>query len=110
LLAHYRRLIALRSAYPALRSPGHERVAVSSAHKQVYAFLRQDAQEHILVVLNCSREATQATLDLASSSLPSGPWRATDLLTGAEYPAVSEGEYALELAGETGVILLLQRP
>lgn len=110
LLSHYRRLAALRRAHPALRTGGHERVPVLSGGDQIYSFLRQDAHEHLLVILNFSTQPAEAVLDVGASSLPAGPWESVDLLTGAR-PAQWLGDTCtVRVEANSGLVLLLARP
>jgi alpha-amylase len=54
LLSHYRALIHLRNEHSALRRGTY--TEVDSAARRVYAFLRQDADETLLVIINLDRE------------------------------------------------------
>jgi alpha-amylase len=88
LLNHYRRLIALRHEHPALRGP--EYVALESVDPGVYAYLRSDADEVILVVHHLGPEAVaEYALSLAGSDLPAGRYGTTDLLAGTEAELLS---------------------
>ncbi|HQJ51122.1 MAG TPA: alpha-amylase family glycosyl hydrolase [Anaerolineae bacterium] len=109
LLANYRRLIRLRQNWPALSLGSYERVTVSEGPRSVYSYLRQDAAAQLLVVLNFTRESTAATLDLGATSLPPGPWTATDLLSNAALPSLAGGAYRLELPPLSGLVLHLER-
>jgi glycosidase/outer membrane protein assembly factor BamB len=78
LLNHYRALVALREAHPALR--GGDMVPVESSSRQVYSYLRQDSAETLLVVVNLSgRPVSDYRLSLAEGPLTGSP-RATPLL------------------------------
>ncbi len=70
LLSHYRALIHLRSEHPALRRGAW--VAVSSANRRVYAFLRQYESETLLVVINMDRRPTDDYALSISDGLPIG--------------------------------------
>jgi glycosidase len=71
LLNHYRRLIQLRSAYPALRLGDWQAVAVEDFH--LYAALRSTTAETILVVINLGPEAiADYQLTLATGPLRAG--------------------------------------
>lgn len=92
LLNHYRALIALRQAYPALGSPNLH--VLESAGRGVLAYLRATDEEAILVVLNLGiREADAFALGSRESPLAPGRYSARDLLTGNEAEAlvVAEG-------------------
>ena len=68
LLSHYRDLIHLRNSHSALRQGAM--TLVDSATREVYAFLRHDDQETLLVLINLSDEAaTGIRLNLDSSEL-----------------------------------------
>lgn len=110
LLSHYRRLIRLRAAHPALRQGSCERVATHDNSGSVLAYLRESAQEHLFIVLNVSHMPVEVTLDLGASSLPAGPWSVTDLLTNQLLPPSLAPAYALTLPPQSDLILLLQRP
>lgn len=68
LLNHYRALIALRSAHAALRAG--ETYLIESAARPVYALLRVDAEEAVLVLVNLSDDpVTDYTLTLDAGPL-----------------------------------------
>jgi len=80
LLNHYRALIGLRNAYPALR--GLSFTPVESPHQGVYAFLRGG---QILVVINLEGKATaDYALQWTDEALAPGTYQATSLLAPAE--------------------------
>jgi glycosidase len=95
LLNHYRRLLDLRAAHPALSVGGLD--LLDSTCDSVLAFLRQtaDGADTVLVVHNFgATEATRCALSTTSSALPEGSLRATDLLAGtraADLEATSGG-------------------
>lgn len=71
LLSHYRRLIHLRNGHSALRSG--DMTAVDSSQRGVYAFLRHDDEETLLVVINLDDEAaTDFSLTLDETDLSLG--------------------------------------
>ena len=71
LLSHYRALIHLRNASPALRLG--DSVPVDSSARQVYACLRHRAGQTLLVVINLSDdELTDYSLELDESDLEFG--------------------------------------
>ena len=110
LLNLYRRLIRLRGAHSALRLGACERVSLVQGQPYACAYLRQDAQECVLVVLNLDRKPVEATLQLGSASLPAGVWNVVDLLGSRMLPPFSGGSYALELGAQEALALLLERP
>lgn len=71
LLVHYQELIRLRSEHAALRTGKFYRVKAEGEKLEVFAFLRQSAQETVLVVVNMSsRNPAQGyTLNLARGAL-----------------------------------------
>lgn len=74
LLAHYQSLIHLRSNHAALRVGQYYRVKVEGEKLELFAFLRQSAQETVLVLVNLSKNPTPAyTLSLGRGAL-SGPY------------------------------------
>ena len=83
LLSLYRTLIALRTAHPILRSG--TLVPVGSSSEGIYAFLRTDGAETILVIANLA----DAIAIEPALSLPSGPLcgtPSTEVLLGAAGP------------------------
>ncbi|WP_396135064.1 glycoside hydrolase family 13 protein [Chamaesiphon sp. OTE_8_metabat_110] len=62
LLEYHRRLIAIRHAYPALRTGTYRTIY---ARGEVYAFVRTLADVEILVAVNTSTESETLSLDLA---------------------------------------------
>ncbi len=114
LLEHYRALVALRHAHPALRSGSFAPVPVAGADS-VYAYVRHapptdhSVEEWFLVVLNFGPEASRVELEPDLGEV--GPLAAVDALTGASWPEVRAGApYPVELAPASGVILQLSRP
>jgi glycosidase len=68
LLAHYKKLIALRHALPSLRTGSFETVLIDD-EKQLYGFRRTSGEEEVLVLLNNSKTEQSAEVDLT------GRWR-----------------------------------
>jgi glycosidase len=90
LLNHYRKLIAVRNAHPALQGYGF--AALQSADTAAYAYLRQGGEETILVALNLGEEPVgEYGLSVSASSLTPGRYTAVDLLSGAEAAALTVG-------------------
>lgn len=84
LLSHYRALIHLRNAHPALQTGSYR--LVDSASRRVYAFLRQSGDDHLLVVINPDDEAqTEYTLSVTEAGLPDGA--SVEILYGDGEPA-----------------------
>lgn len=78
LLNHYRQLIHLRAAHPALRSG--ELLLVETGNPQLFAFLRMGENEQVLTLVNLSGKPLEdLALSLASGPLK-GQYQAKDLL------------------------------
>ena len=87
LLSHYRELIHLRNAHPALMDGEWQLVESTSSH--VYAFLRYTAEETILVVINVNNDkVSDYALTLTNGILPTGA-RAVSLLGEANPAEIS---------------------
>jgi alpha-amylase len=72
LLSHYRALIRLRAAHPALRAG--DMTLVDTGSRQVYSYLRHGQGETLLVVVNLSdKEVSDYKLTLAAGPLPGAP-------------------------------------
>jgi glycosidase len=92
LLTHYRRLIRLRAAHPALTIGGLRSLAVTC--RPVHAHLRStaDSRDALLVVLNFSAaDQRDCALSLPESDLPAGRYDVVDLLSGESAPALVVG-------------------
>lgn len=81
LLEHYRALVALRNANPALRT-GQRLALRLPGDSKVYAYLRQDAASVFVVVLNFGGQPEAVSLDLSAASLAAGQYTAVDRLSG----------------------------
>lgn len=110
LLERYRLLIRIRHDFPTLSYGDYERVQVSAGPRSVYAYLRQDGNAHLLVVVNFAKDKSVASLDLGATALPAAPWAVTDLISGEVLPPMLTGTYSVELPPLSGLILHLQRP
>ncbi|MFO0837701.1 MAG: alpha-amylase family glycosyl hydrolase [Phycisphaerae bacterium] len=69
MLAHYRRLCALRNSHSALRG-GDITTLLADDDKDVWAFLRSDASEALIVALNASGVDAEVKLSLPSGAPP----------------------------------------
>ena len=88
LLAHYRKLIALRNANSALRSGGLSLLATGNTG--VYAALRYDPGQAILVIVNLTGKPVSAySLDLTENVLKDGSHTLTDLFGGQSVTSLS---------------------
>lgn len=110
---YYRALIRLRRERPALRTGLIRRVLVSN-EERVYAYLRQEGNERVIVVLNFEPRAVQAKLDL--SLLRPSP-RAATLLLGLSpgghdldtiSAALSGSTLTVPLGPSKGTVILLE--
>lgn len=115
LLAHYRAVIALRNQYSALRTG--EYYSVETGNRRVYAVLRVDGDQAILILINLANsETTDYTLSLASSSLQ-GEYQIFALLGEGEFSGLTCGEQGnfsgyiplLNLPANGNYILLLEQ-
>ncbi|MEQ8820367.1 MAG: glycoside hydrolase family 13 protein [Sumerlaeia bacterium] len=103
LLAHYRRLIAIRNAHPALRR-GSYRTVLADNDANVFAFVRELDDERIYVVLNNS----DGEQDVALPVEDTGAY--TDLLAAEEVAfGTDTGVLDLHLEGKSGRILKAAR-
>lgn len=69
LFSHYRALIHLRNAHPALRQG--DWLNLRASNRDVYAFLRRSADETLLVLINYTDEdVTDLTLSVRGPALP----------------------------------------
>jgi glycosidase len=76
LLSHYRELIHLRNRSPALRHG--DWLPLTSENSRVYAFLRHNQDETLLVIINMDRRATD-DYAITLNGLPDAPLRAQAL-------------------------------
>ena len=84
LLSHYRRLIQVRNAHPALRiGQWHE---VETEDKLIYAFLRHSEGETLLVLINLGDEPI-VNYDLRLEESPLRECSATEIFTNADVVA-----------------------
>ena len=116
LLNLYRALITLHTTNPALR--GGAFVPLRTSNGAVAAFLRQAADETVLVVLNFSKvAASNVTLDLAKSTLGAGDYQLAPLLGEQASAPLTVGDGGditgsmpwPSLAPQTGYIATLRR-
>ncbi|MBU0740843.1 alpha-glucosidase C-terminal domain-containing protein [bacterium] len=81
LLEAYRELIAARRDHVALRRGGYAPVTASSG--AVWAFVRDHADQQVLVAINVDGSAKNMALDLGDFTIAGGATTPLDLLTGA---------------------------
>ncbi len=85
LLNHYRALIALRKAHPALGAGSI--TLVESGNRAIYAILRNAGSEHILVLINLGgTPINDYSLSLGATLVPDGE-RTTEAIFGTEQAA-----------------------
>ncbi|MFC6999440.1 alpha-amylase family glycosyl hydrolase [Rufibacter roseus] len=91
LLSHYKKLITLRNAQPALRKGYH--LEVSAGNASVLSFARVFEKEAVLVVSNFGADALSSpSFSVAVSSLPAGNYAVTELYTNQPMGTVTINE------------------
>ncbi|MGD8451192.1 MAG: alpha-amylase family glycosyl hydrolase [Phycisphaerae bacterium] len=100
-LAFYRQVIALRNAHPALRIGSFKTLLTDDA-TDVWAFLRSDGAEHVLVVLNASDAVSDVEIPL-----PEGlPQTWTVAFGDGGAPQHAEGRLTVHVPAVGGVVLV----
>lgn len=102
LLEHYRRLIAIRRAHPALLH-GDYRTLVADDTRDVFAFERTSGSDHVIVVFNNSTEPLTQEIPLR----PGSSYR--DELTGRAYDAPT-GSIHVPIPAKWGAVLCAVDP
>jgi cyclomaltodextrinase len=100
LLALHKRLIAMRHAHPALRTGAYQRLY---ADEDVYAFLRADASEQLLVAVNVAAEPRRVTVPVGDRFAEGA---ALEAIFGTGAAKVAAGAVQLELPARDGVVML----
>ncbi len=100
-LAYYRRIIALRNAHPALRT-GDFRTLLTDDAADVWAFLRREDQEQLVVILNASDEEHVVTVPLPGDA--PGAWRGVFNVEGAV--AASDGKLVVTVPAVGAAVLV----
>jgi hypothetical protein len=98
LLETYRDLIAARRGSVALRRGGYAPIGNNST--AVWSFVRDHADQQVLVAINVRGSGQTLTLDLGDFAITGGSTAPVDLLTGVSYPPltdVNKGAYPLTL-------------
>lgn len=106
MLETYRSLIAIRTSNDALTEGAYYVVPTSS--NRIYAFVRQSASQSVLVVVSCSTQSTNVTLDLSAFTIPGGQTTPFNLWTQnatAPMTTANKSAYALTLTGHAFAIL-----
>lgn len=106
LYAHFKTLIGIRNAHPALRGGEHTTLLVDNAGG-LYSYLRSDAFEKIVVTLNNTGASGTATIPV-SAHLANGTIL-TDVLNGGTY-TVSGGQIVVSVSARWGRILVAGEP
>jgi len=102
-IALFHKLIAMREAYPALRSGSYITLLTDDANK-IYSFGRMDQKNRIAVVLNQDSQSHTVTIPTYQLSMMNGS-KVTDELTGNVYQ-VQNGQVTVDVEGEGGVVLV----
>jgi glycosidase len=100
-LAYYRQIIALRNAHPALRT-GDFRTLLTDDGADVWAFLRRDSQEQLVVVLNASDAEREVSVPLPGDAPRA--WRGAFNLTGDV--TAFQGKLAVKVPAVSGLVLV----
>jgi glycosidase len=100
-LAYYKQALALRNQHPALRRGEFQTLLVDDA-ADVWAYLRSDGAERVLVILNAS-SATQ-TVQIPLS--PGSPQRWAPLLGTAQDLVAEHDELTLQLPPTSGCVFV----
>ncbi|MCE9620569.1 MAG: hypothetical protein K8R92_11780 [Planctomycetes bacterium] len=105
LLETYRSLIAARKGSIALRRGGYTPVACSL--DGVYAFVRSDAAETVLVAINLDSATANGTLNMSSFTVPTAGTIPVDIQTSGTLTAITtanKGAYPIQLAARSWFI------
>ncbi|MFP5503284.1 MAG: glycoside hydrolase family 13 protein [Candidatus Sericytochromatia bacterium] len=106
MLAFYKKLIAVRKAHPALRG-GDMRTLMRHNHHRLFAFVREDQGEKMIVALNSGAEARDVAFSV-NGEFKDGT-TLVDALSGKAFK-VEGGQVVVKgLPSATGVILGLKR-
>ncbi len=92
ILETYKSLIAVRRNSIALRRGAY--IPVSCPNAGVYAFVRHDAAETVLVAINLNSTTTASTLDLSGFALPAAGTTPVSLENGATLAAITAANRA----------------
>jgi hypothetical protein len=105
LLETHRALIAVRKASPALRRGSY--LPVTCPNSGVYAFVRHEASETVLVAINLNSGSTTTTLDLGAFTVPAAGTVPTSLENGSTLAAITaanRSSYPITLAARSWFI------
>jgi cyclomaltodextrinase len=98
-LAYYKRVIALRNAHPALRT-GAFHTLLADDEQNVWAFLRKDDKEQLIVAVNPMKTAAKVQVPLPQGS--PAAWKAVFGTQGNV--DVQDGKVALDVPPISGVV------
>jgi cyclomaltodextrinase / maltogenic alpha-amylase / neopullulanase len=104
-LAFYQRAIALRNAHPALRT-GDFRTLLTDDANDVWAFLRRDDNEQLVVVLNASDQERTVVVPLPASA--PNQWQGVFELQGPMQAA--EHKLTVQVPAVGGVVVCAPTP
>ncbi|MBC8143608.1 MAG: alpha-glucosidase C-terminal domain-containing protein [Armatimonadetes bacterium] len=99
MLAHYKKLIAVRNAHPALQS-GDAKILSTDDKSGTLAFSRTSGKDVAVVVLNRSRETRTVNVPAPKGT---GTWK--DALSGKSVAPGANGTVSVTLAPLTGAVL-----
>ena len=99
---YYKRLIEVRKQYSALRR-GAFRSLQRHNDDRTFAYMREDAQSKVVVVMNNDRRAKDIPVDMARVNVPDGTLR--DLITGKTYPITGGQVVFGQVPPKTGLLL-----
>ena len=102
-IALFHKLIAIRTAYPALRTGSFITLLTDDANK-IYSFGRMDQNNRIAVILNQDSRNHTVTIPAYQLSMINGS-NVTDQLTGNIYQ-VQNGQLTVNVQGLGGAILI----
>ncbi len=106
MLETYRSLIAIRKGNEALTLGDFHVVPASSS--RIYSFVRQSASQSVLVVINCSTQTTNFSVDLSAFTIPTGTTTPFNLWTSSSLAALTNANksaYAMSLSSGAFAIL-----
>lgn len=102
LRAYYKRLIEIRNTHPVLRH-GVFRSLMRHNDNRTFAYLREDAQAKIMVVMNNHTRTQDIAVNTAAVSVPDGNLK--DLLTGKTY-AIRNGQVVFpQVPAKSGLLM-----
>jgi maltose alpha-D-glucosyltransferase / alpha-amylase len=93
LLHWVREMVELRKQHPVFGAGSFE--ALDTSNPKVLAFLREDDQQHVLVVANLGSHPQFVQLDLSRFD----GWAPVEMLGHTDFPAIGDLPYLLTLAG-----------